>query len=152
MQKREKVYLAQYTLPNIYRIGPVRFIPGLNYVTESQWEAIKDHPHLPYRFKEGHIKWVANKGPEDYVESRKETKADPVSDAGDQEPNADENMEQAADVLKSLNTKESVKLVKETLDLALLEKWKSKEDRSGVKKAIEDQIAAIEAMSSEEGK
>lgn len=147
--KKSKVYLAQYTLPNIFRIGSVRFIPGLNYLTEEQWTSIKDHPLLPHRFKEGHIVWIAGKSPDDYVQVENSTSVDSVESDSDV-VSEESAVELAANVLTSMNSKESINLIKETFDLDVLEEWKKKENRSGVIKAIDEQISALTALESDQ--
>lgn len=140
-----KLYLVTYTLPNIFRIGSVRFIPGLNYLTEDQWNEIKDHPLLPNRFKEGHLVWVKTKGPNDFVEPNKKVPSGEVADTS-----VSSELDLAKDILADFTIKEAQKMVANTFDVLLLEVWKDKEDRKGVLSAINDQIEKINAQQSKE--
>lgn len=45
--------------------------------------------------------------------------------------------------LLTLKTKEAADLVSQTIDMSLLSKWKAKETRKPVQKAIDDQIASL---------
>lgn len=141
----QKVFLVQYTLPNVFRIGSVRFIPGLNYITEAQWNEIKSHPLLPYRFTEGHLVWIKNKGPEDYIAANKPSVA---SDKGQDQ--VEDAKVIAHDILAGFSQKEAKELVAKTFDVELLEVWKEKEDRKVVLNAIEDQIKKINDEQSNE--
>lgn len=134
--RKEKVFLAQYTLPNIFKIGPVRFIPGINRVSESDWNQIKNHPLLPHRFDNGHLIWIKDKGPNDYslpVSNENKNKESPVD----------------AEILNTFNAKEAIELVEKTYDLDLLELWKNNENRKGVSGAIDDQISSLLKQSEE---
>lgn len=132
-------YLVVYNRPNLFKIGPKRFIPGLNEITQEQWDAIKSHPLLPFRFekqkgqKVADLVWVDGKSPKD---AQKKIEELPVEEKGsDSESHS----------LNGLNAKEAIKLIEETLDLDLLNQWKSAETRKGVLAAIDKQIAVFDA-------
>lgn len=123
-----KTFLLKYKRPNIFTfqsvikvgdkiVGSLQLIPGVNEITEEQWEAIKNHPLLPALFKNDSFEWVDGMSPEDKVEAKK-----------------------PEEVLTGLKDGKAVKVVKETLKKPLLESWKENEKRPEVIQAIDGQI------------
>lgn len=120
-------FMLHYTLPNVWKIGPIRFLPGINEVEESNWNKVKDHPLLQERFDSGALVWV--KGPKDEVKKAKAEALPPVEDDGD--------------ALAGTTVEEAKKLVTDTFDLNLLKKWSETETRKSVLKAIEAQVDKV---------
>jgi len=123
-----KTYLLKYNRPNTFTfhsvlkvgeqiVGSLRFIPGVNEITEEQWEAIKSHPLLPQLFKDDYFEWVDGVSPDDKV--------------------ADKAPEE---VLEPLPERKAVKVVKNTLKKPLLDSWKENEKRPEVVEAIDNQL------------
>lgn len=145
---KSKVYLITYSLPNIFRIGPVRFIPGLNYLTQEQWDAIKDHPLLPARFELEHLVWVEGRSPEDYEE---DLEVELESSDDEQSSGEDGHKKVAVSALVSTKkVKQAKELVRNTFDLELLEAWKEDETRSTVLQEIDEQIQKIHSHAKED--
>jgi hypothetical protein len=94
-------------------------IPGLNEVDQTQWSHMRKHPITA-----------------SYIEN---------DDVEELTP-ADENTDLAEDVkaLVSLKQKDAVATVKQTIDGTILNKWLESETRGPVKKAITEQLKALE--------
>jgi len=133
--------MIRYTLPNIFRIGPKRFYPGINEITPEEWKAIKDHPMLPHRFEVGALVWVDGKGPDDFPKKpADDAKDDPQTDDEEDTP---EEKGASDNPLDGVNVKATREIIEETYDLDLLAKWKDGETRKVVISAIEKQEKKI---------
>lgn len=131
-----KPYLLEYKKPNIFKIGAMRFMPGVNEVTKEQWGELVQHPLLKARFDNGDLQWVAMRGPGDM----------PARDNKAGKPGKEENP------LDGLDVKASVELVGKTVDKATLEKWLATDKRKPVVKAIESQLKKIAPSNPPKGK
>lgn len=140
---KRKVFLVQYKLPNILKFGSVRFMPGINKITQEQWDEIKDHPLLPFRFEEDHLEWLKGKGPDDCVDEEEGVESE------GEEIEEKELSEMANDVLSEYKPKEAKDLVKNTFDVDLLKSWKETEERGAVLKVIDQQIEKLEEPEAE---
>lgn len=128
-QQEEKLYLLDHKRPRIFSIGGLVLAPGINKVTESQWETASKHPLIEGAFDAEHIEWVAGKGPDDYRASRV------VGKAGD--PVAKDNP------LSGLSVKEAVKAAKKIVDFDFLTELKGLETRKEVLAIIESQLEKV---------
>lgn len=107
--------LIKYSGQNIYMVGAIDFLPGVNEVDPKKWAEVEKHPLVKVRLEEGILQVL--------------------SEGGKGKP---------ADVsLASFKEKEAVKLVKETVSKPLLEKWLADEKRGSVKDAIKAQLDEI---------
>ena len=136
-----KTYILNYKQKNVFHIQGtgVSFVPGTNFLTEKQWEKIKNHPLLAYKFDNGHLVFAKGRGPDDYIES----KVAPKKDSDEEVVSEEENVN---DLIFSASTKEAKEIVESTFDVKVLEYWKEKETRKGVLSAIEDQLEKINAQ------
>lgn len=151
-------FIVRYTLPNIFKCEGKRFYPGHNEVTLEEWEAIKKHPLLQYRFDQGHLVWIDGKSPMDMERKAAEKAIQPGDEDGKGAPadagegDGDGQDEGDDNALAGCNVKTASEIVKETYDLNLLEKWKAKEERKSVVSAIDEQIKKITAPDQPEKK
>ena len=107
--------LIKYSGQNIYMVGSINFLPGVNEVDAKKWAEVEKHPLVKFRLEEGTLQ-VLSEG----------SKGKP------------------ADVsLANFKDKEALKLVKETVSKPLLEKWLADEKRSAVKQALQEQLGEI---------
>lgn len=133
-----KPFLVEYTKANIFRVnftgggGSVRFMPGVNEITQDQWDSIKDHPLLPLRFQNGDLKWVALRGPDDMPKADRPAAREAVK-----------GQEVADNPLEGLSVKAAVKLVEKTVDAPTLNKWAESDLPKAVSKAVKDQLKKI---------
>lgn len=91
------------------------FSPGVNEITLSEWEIIKDHDNVKHFLEVGKLVWVG-KSPND--------KEKPVE-------------------MSALPITEVKRIVNNTVDVDLLGKWKTGEKRHEAIKIIEARIAHI---------
>jgi len=122
-----KLLLIKWKRPNIYRCGDVRLMPGLNEVHEKFWDEVKSMPAIKKRMEMGLLELVKHK------------KAAPDSD----EDKGVEDKPEPKCIIVECEVKDAIKIVKETLDHAKLEEWKSIEKRKSVLKVIESQIKML---------
>lgn len=129
--------LVKYKKVNILNVGDIRIIPGNNEIDQAQFEAaVKLYPKLRRLLESGDL--------ETFNKAGKVRDGDDVVAAAAGEPGAAkvEAPLELADISK-LNEKNAVKLVKDTVDSAVLTAWYETEKRAGVIKAIEAQFDAI---------
>ena len=107
--------LIKYTGQNVYMVGSLEFLPGVNDVDPKKWAEVEKHPLVKIRLEENILQVLSEGG--------KGKAADPG--------------------LSSFKDKDAVKLVKETVSKPLLEKWLAEEKRSAVKSAIQEQLDEI---------
>jgi hypothetical protein len=107
----------------IWRCYPVRFFPGINEVEDAQWDQIKDHPLLKKKMEMGQLELVQRRKPKGSEEAA-------------QEP------ERPA--LEAMAAKKAIAVIEEIFNVDSLKKILLIEKRSGVRYAIEKQIASIE--------
>lgn len=88
--------------------------PGVNEVSREQWAQVKDHPAMRRRINQGLIE---------------------VLSEGDESEHASE--------LAKLRPNEARRLVAETIDVDVLEKWREVEDRETVLEALEKQVGKV---------
>lgn len=117
--------LIKYTKASLYRCNEMRLIPGVNEVSDKVWDSVKDNPLVKARLSNGEIVLMK------------------VSTQAPQDSKASQAGAPAAYSLAELNANEAKEIVKETLDLKLLEAWKEKETRKAVVTAIEKQIESL---------
>lgn len=107
--------LIKYTGQNVYMVGSIDFLPGVNEVDAKKWAEVEKHPLVKVRLEEGILQVLSEGG-----------------------------KGKAADIsLANFKEKEAVKLVKETVSKPLLEKWLDDEKRSAVKQALQEQLDEI---------
>jgi len=121
-------FMFHYTKPNVWKIGSLRFLPGINEVDEAAWNKVKDHPLLQERFNSGALLWVKGPGVQ-----KKEVPEDVPP----------EEVESDVEALDGMTSDEAKALVAKTFSLDLLNSWLELETRKGVLKAIEAQIEAV---------
>lgn len=133
-----ETYFMNYTGANFFRIGPVRFSPGINAITSDQWDAIKAHPALKERMAKKALVW--HKGP-----AGKDAFPDTTTKAkgGEILP---EPETASPEVLSELSPKEAHAVVVGTLDVNVLKAWDEVEKRRAVKTSIKEQIKLIESQ------
>lgn len=107
--------LIKYAGQNVYMVGQLEFLPGVNEVDPKKWAEVEKHPLVKVRLEEGILQVLSEGG---------KGKSAEVS-------------------LASFKDKEAVKLVKETVSKPLLEKWLAEEKRSAVKQALQEQLEEI---------
>ena len=122
--------MIHYTLPNVWRIGSLRLYPGINEVDSKVWDKYKDHPLMKERFDTGALVWI--RGGEKAAKPTAPAIVDGVEDVEDDE-----------DALAGLTVAEANKIVVETFNLELLEKWADIETRKGVLKVIAEQVEKV---------
>jgi len=154
-----KAYLLKYNLPNIFKVGPVRFYPGVNTISEEDWNKIKENPYLKPRFDRGDLVWIKEPGDSfstasaDGNEQKPSDNPDKSAEAvefGELEAVPSELIENEFSIdIKSLKLKEAVDLVNVCLKVTDLEAWLRKETRKGVIEAIESRIKLIDSYSEE---
>ncbi|WP_448510328.1 hypothetical protein [Immundisolibacter sp.] len=93
---------------------------GANTVDANVFKKYKDNPSVKQLVADGVIEYK-----ESDLEGKTQSKVE--------------------DSLKDLTVKQAQELVQNTIDLEILEKWKGAEKRAGVLKAIEKQIAELQA-------
>lgn len=118
-----RTFYIEYTLKNLFRIGPVRFMPGIQKIDEDQWDKIKSHPLLQTRFDNGDLKWVPGRSPND--EKKKGKK-------------------QISEGLADLNESEALKMAARTFDISLLKEWAASEKRAAVLSFLKAQIDKVD--------
>lgn len=99
---------------------------GINEVTKEEWDQIKNHPRLDDLFnpKNGEnelLEWIDGRGPEDNEHKTPES----------------------GNILSTMPEKQAVKVIKNTLNKELLEKWHKTESRDSVVKALEIQFEKL---------
>jgi hypothetical protein len=103
-----------------------KILMGINEVTKEEWDQIKDHPHVPALFadtdkSDAIMEWVDGRGPEDNEHK--------TPDSGN--------------ILSTMPEKQAIKVVKNTLNKELLEKWHKTESRDAVVKVLEAQFEKL---------
>lgn len=117
----------EYKQPRLFKVGPVRFYPGVNWLKQEDWDLIKDHPKLDALFKSGEFAFVAGGEPKE---------------SGVDEPAKGDNGE-FQNPLEGMSASEAKEAVLKTLDITLLEQLKAVETRKTVLDAIEKQIEKL---------
>ena len=156
------IYL-KYGKANLYRVGDLRLIPGINEVRKEIWEKVKAIPAVVKRLELGLIiecdksgtplKPVAPKvdTPKPMSKIRKAIEA--VSDK-EQKPNIGKQVLDTEEpktvtkstdeyMLKDMNVKDAVAIVQVTDDMDSLELWMTLETRKMVLREIEARIATL---------
>lgn len=141
------VYQIKYNRPNIFRIEGFRFMPGINFINDSEWNRIKNHPLLPYRFKENHLEFLKGRGPEDYSGPELEDQVDESPLDGE-----NESAPLAKKMLSAYSVKEAKAIILETYDYRLLMSWKELDQRKTILSAIEEQIEKINSQEEKQEK
>ena len=100
----------------------VTLTPGVNRIEDGDWSRIKDHPKVLYALEEGYLEVVTEK----QGEAEK-------TDEGLSSPD-----------LAGMLVKDAVGIIKDCLNLDLLEKWRGEDSRVGVQKAVADQLKKLE--------
>ena len=127
--------------------GVITIKPGVCELTDLEWAIMKNQPDIKDMLERGK-KFGAGENTHDkktgmgnliIVGDGKEASNDSDNDNGSIEGNVPGNQNVAK------------KLVAETEDTGLLEKWLEKESRAGVKNAIEKQLKSIEDYRKEHG-
>lgn len=106
---------------HIYHLGAARLIPGTNELNLKEFDSLQTSLSNPLN------KVIFDKNIE-IVESK----------GGN-----------AAETIASLNANDAIKLINDSFDIALLEKWLNAEKRKAVKSAIENKIDEIKNPSEE---
>lgn len=128
--KLDRVFMLKYNRPNIFTFAGIPpkadivIMPKNNFIKESDWETIKNHPMLPALFDsnesnqfEPAMEWVPGNGPDDSSSSSK-----------------------VNNFLAGLKGNEVLKTIYDTLDVKVLGEWLDNEKRPEVIKALEAQI------------
>lgn len=113
-----KEFLIKYNKPNLFRIGTKRFISGINKITQSEWDEIKNHPMIEDIFGDGLLEWI--KGSPDNKESGNKST-----------------------VITDFKLSEAKNLVKNTVDIKLLQEFKKAESRNEILELIDSQISLV---------
>ena len=98
---------------------PVVLKPGVNEVSDKDWEVASRHPGVTVRLEDGSLEVLNAEG-----------KVDP---------------ENPVSILCALKVIEAKKAAKETIDVPLLQSWLAAEKRSDVKQVIQEQLTALQA-------
>jgi len=107
---------------------------GISAINEEAFNQISKQDRFKELIENGDIQLMASKIDEAETDKEKEAEAEKML----------QNIaEGATEDLKEFNAKDSVRLVKETLDLKVLKKWVETEERTTVIKAIEAQIKKL---------
>lgn len=106
--------LVKWNALNVYFVGDIMLMPGINEISKEDLGAIKSHPICRHEIEAGKIELLN-----------------------------DDTDEDAAGNLASLKPAEAAKIIGECVVLELLTKWKSEEKRAPVVKAIEAQILKL---------
>lgn len=93
-----------------------RLMPGNNVVSAEEWGMIKHNPSLEHLFAAGTLSWIGD--------SPEKEKAEGFNFA-------------------SLKISDALKIIEQTFDVGLLEKWKASESRAGIVKKISEKIEQI---------
>lgn len=114
-------------------VKKVRLIPGLNSYSIAEYNAIKDHPSVIKKFKDGRLKlWTKEE-------------LNPKDNSGDEKP-----IQSLPDSLDEVATASAKELAESCGDLKLLKKWLKSEEagkaRGVVLGAIEAKIEDIEEV------
>lgn len=118
-------YLLENTRPRVFRIADVTLMPGMNEVTDEQWDSIKKNPFTQLALDEGEIKWQTGRGPGDTAKEVKKLGPYP---------------------LKGLTAKEATAIVKKTTAIPTLESWLRIETRKEIIAAINAQVKEIQKV------
>lgn len=121
-------------------------MPGIQEISQENWDAIKGHILLPYRFENGDLEWIPGKGPEDFLVDKDSVIDQEAPKDGSTEPTGDVEVDNP---LKACNAKKAKEFVAETFDVELLKKWQETETRDSVLKAIADQLKKMEPTKEE---
>lgn len=134
--------IVKYNGKNVLSIPsngtPIVLKPGVNAKVDSEaWEAaVKNNAVIQAKIDESQIVLVPSKIETTKGEEKKKAEAEVQKEIEDG----------AAKSLAEFNSKESVKIVQETFDVAVLEEWEIEEGRIAVVKAIKKQLKEIEAQ------
>lgn len=127
--------IVHYKLKNVLNISTtLRIAPGMNHgVNDAEFEAAaKAYPRVADLLESGDLEVVVKKA-----------KVKAPSATGDD--NKDDDNEGAdAPSLDGVNVKDSLEIVKNTVDLAVLEQLLFTENRASVAKAIKTQIERVQ--------
>lgn len=110
-------------MPNVYNVWtpnkskPVQLLPGINEISDKEWDEIEDHKNVQAHIEEGNL--VVRDKP-----------------SGDRK--------QKTEGLMQYDIKEAKRIVKETFDKELLAKWSDMDDRKGVQEAIAVQVKKVD--------
>lgn len=113
-----KEFLIKYNKPNLFRIGNKRFISGINKITQSEWDDIKNHPMIEGIFDDGLLEWV--------------------KDSPDSKESGNKSI-----VITDFKLSEAKNLVKNTVDIKLLQEFKKAESRNEILELIDSQISLV---------
>ena len=123
--------------------------PGVCELNAPEWAAMKVQPDIKAMLERGE-KYGAGDNTHDKKSGMGNlvviSDSDSVSDSDSKDSEGEDNSENVPG-----NQKDAKKLVAETEDTGLLEKWLEKESRAGVKNAIEKQLKSIEDYRKERG-
>lgn len=127
--------------------GVITIKPGICELTDVEWAAMKVQPDIKLMLERGE-KYGAGENTHDKKTGMGNLVivSDKKSESNDSDNDGEDNSENVPG-----NQKDAKKLVAETEDTGLLEKWLEKETRAGVKNAIEKKLKEIEDYRKERG-
>lgn len=124
--------------PNLFHVGGLRLMPGLNVLDVFAWAKVREHPSVQKRLDLGLI--TEESGFEEELERMKGLGAEDES-----KETSDLAKEEALGHLKELKQNQAKLLVEATTDLFLLEGWLKREDRNIVKGYLKKQLETMKA-------
>lgn len=95
--------------------------PGQNYVSDEEWNQVKENPLVKERITKGDIIIISKK---DITETDSDDEID----------------------LSKMNVKDATEFVKSCTDIEMLQELLEKEERKSLKKVIEEQIENLEEI------
>jgi len=115
------------------RVGQRRMVlkPGVNDVDDDLWIKCKANPRVMQRVREGTLEILEE------------------PEKGDK-PQASTPADRMAVGLGELNVRDAKRLIKETIDVPLLEAWADVDDRKGVLEAIDIQLGKVTKNTNDE--
>lgn len=108
-------------------IKPRVLVPGINDIPDEEWAALKENPTIKRFLEEdddGHCVLVVKTQPK---------KGDKTAGKGGETP----------DLLNEMTADQARKIVRQTLNKPLLERWKEADSRNTVIKIIDKQLAKL---------
>lgn len=109
--------IVQRAKTNVYFCGPVRFLPGNNVLTKEQVDTIENDPHLKAEFDD-----QIDNGAMKIMSKRIRATEYPY---------------------EQFTVRRLVKVVQDLYDVSMLRQIKERDDRSGVRNAVEKQLKII---------
>lgn len=149
--------ILKYNRPNIHYAYGIRLIPGINNVDEKLWAIAANDSEIKRFVEKGIIEVVtpdqnaAKAPPKDPLAGLSEEEKAKLEEKafGDNKDGVKKNAAPPelppVTPLGSFNEKKALAMIAETYDAKILKEWQDSEQRSKVKRAIEDQIKKLEA-------